>query len=174
MCFHLHCAGYQRTNCRTCTQQGPGSIQYCRFHYLDDRTDTHHHNNGWIQVSTFIRLDSPASCLDLSVYTCTETGEVTVHVSFHFMQETSSAWCQQVSCTAMYCHVWYAAVLLGGNRSNRDGGRLYHHVAVHPVLHPSFCGLDGSRGCADVSEAYHCVWEDHCEIPCYCLPHLLA
>ena len=116
--------------------------------------------------------------LDLSVYTCIETGEETVHVlhmySFHFMQETSSAWCQQISCTAMYCHVWYAAVLPGGNRSNRDRGLLYHHVSVHPVLHPSFCVLDGSRGCADVSEAYHCVWDDHREIPCYRIPHLLV
>ena len=148
VCFLVHCAGYQCMNCWMCTQQDPGSIQYCRFHYLNDRTDTHHHNSGWIQVSTF-RLDSPASCIDLSVYTYTETGEETVHVSrmysFHFMKETSSAWCQQVSCTAMYCHVWYAAFLLGGNRSNRDSGRLYHHVTVHPVLHPSFCGWMGAE-----------------------------
>ena len=64
--------------------------------------------------------------------------------------------------------------LFMGNRSNRDRSRLYHLSLFIQYFTLAFCGLDRGRGCAEVSEAYHCFWENHCEIHCYVLSPLSA
>ena len=75
-------------------------------------------------------------------------------------------------CIAMFGMLLF--FLVGIDRTETEAGCTIMSLFIQYFTLASMGWMGAEAVLMFQAEAYHCVWEDHCEIPCSCLPHLLA